>query len=521
MLGIIIIQEKLLVTTIIFSVLSLIFRQRYFYLSFTFLMIAAFSLRWFFADFDPFLHDWDERFHALVAKNMMANPFKPMLYANPILEYDYKNWGGNHIWLHKQPFFLWQIALSMKIFGANLFALRLPSILMGTLLLIPVYRTALIIFNEKTAYFAGFVMVFPFYQLVLISGVVGMDHNDVAFIFYIFLSIWCYFEYERSDNKAWLIGVGVFSGFAILTKWMVGLLVYAGWGANLLLVKEKRKKRQSWIKMTLTLLLTIAIVLPWQIYVLNTFPIESRHEFASFSSHLTHAVEFHKGAWAFHFQRFDLHYGIWSWLVLPFMLMILFFDFRRKEKVKFLLPFLTFIIVVYVFFSFIVAAKLPSFVYIVSPLIMIAFAHLLAFIDEKLNHIYKSRFWEWIMLILAAVFFLQPNSFEKLYIDEQKVDVVAPYNHKAKLHNTAIIKKLGETLPADYIIFNCVNFQEIDVMFYTDNIAYFWITQEQYIRLKSEGMKMAAFKDHNLGNVPFYLKGDPETLIIDKELIAY
>ncbi len=38
------------------------------------------------------LHDWDERYHALVAKNMIEQPFKPMLYKNPVLPYDYKDW---------------------------------------------------------------------------------------------------------------------------------------------------------------------------------------------------------------------------------------------------------------------------------------------------------------------------------------------------------------------------------------------------------------------------------------------
>ena len=93
------------------------------------LFIGSIGLGYFIANLDHFLIIWDEQYHALVAKNMMNNPFKPTLYSIPLLEYDYKNWTGNHIWVHKQPLFLWQMALSLKIVGINEMAIRIPSII--------------------------------------------------------------------------------------------------------------------------------------------------------------------------------------------------------------------------------------------------------------------------------------------------------------------------------------------------------------------------------------------------------
>ena len=61
---------------------------------------------------DLYLHCWDERYHALVAKNLMNHPFFPTLYENPILGYDIENWTGNHIWVHTQPLPLWGFSLS-------------------------------------------------------------------------------------------------------------------------------------------------------------------------------------------------------------------------------------------------------------------------------------------------------------------------------------------------------------------------------------------------------------------------
>ena len=87
--------------------------------SLLFLFLAGLILRMVTATLDPFLWTWDEQYHALVAKNMMMNPFKPVLISNPVLAYDFRNWQENHIWLHKQPLFLWQIALCFKIFGTG------------------------------------------------------------------------------------------------------------------------------------------------------------------------------------------------------------------------------------------------------------------------------------------------------------------------------------------------------------------------------------------------------------------
>lgn len=63
----------------------------------------------------------------------MNHPLKPTLYDNPILPYDYRNWVGNHVWVHKQPLPLWIMSASMWLFGVNEIALRLPSIILTTI----------------------------------------------------------------------------------------------------------------------------------------------------------------------------------------------------------------------------------------------------------------------------------------------------------------------------------------------------------------------------------------------------
>ena len=57
------------------------------HLSVVFLIITALLAFSFAALLDPFLNIWDERFHALVGKNLMKHPLMPTLYDDPAVSY--------------------------------------------------------------------------------------------------------------------------------------------------------------------------------------------------------------------------------------------------------------------------------------------------------------------------------------------------------------------------------------------------------------------------------------------------
>ena len=123
-------------------------KKKNYKLSIALIVLAGFILRMYCAC-DFFLHEWDERFHALVAKNLIDFPFKPMLYIDPLLEYDYRNWAGNHVWVHKQPFPLYSMAMSMWLFGKNVIALRLPSILICTSSIYSTYKIGELLYTKR------------------------------------------------------------------------------------------------------------------------------------------------------------------------------------------------------------------------------------------------------------------------------------------------------------------------------------------------------------------------------------
>jgi len=175
----------LVIMGFLFLISAIIFFQTrvYPWIALILLMIAGIFLMLYSIGIFDFLMLWDEQYHALVAKNMISNPFRPMFYTDPVLPYNYKNWTANHIWLHKQPLFLWQIAFSIWVFGAKEWAVRFPDLIMAVLLIPVIYRMGKIIVDKRTGFWAAVFFIVSHFLFRLISGSTSTDHNDVTFLF--------------------------------------------------------------------------------------------------------------------------------------------------------------------------------------------------------------------------------------------------------------------------------------------------------------------------------------------------
>jgi len=138
---------------------------------------------------DFFLHEWDERYHALVAKNLIQHPLLPTLYDNPVLPYDYKAWAANHIWVHKQPLPLWAMAASMWVFGVNEIALRLPSIILTTLGIWLAFRIGTYFHNQKVGFLTAFFFSINGQIIEMTGGRWATDHIDIFFLFFVELAV--------------------------------------------------------------------------------------------------------------------------------------------------------------------------------------------------------------------------------------------------------------------------------------------------------------------------------------------
>ncbi len=440
-----------MLTILIVSVISYFafakFKKQQYDHSLYLIVFAGLLLRIFTAC-DFYLHAWDERYHALVAKNLLNDAFTPMLYANPILDYDYKNWASNHIWVHKQPVPLYTMALSMLIFGKNVIALRLPSILLSTLAIISTYKIGELLSTKRVGLIAAF--LFAIHGLIIeqAAGRVATDHVDVFFFSLICFAVYYAMKSVDKQSKFHLIISAVLTGLAILSKWLPALIVFALW---FIYGYQKQSIAKS-IKHSILFLTTVlAIVLPWQLYIHFQFPLEAAWESEYNMKHIFEAIPPHDQAFYYHFDRMRIIFG--ELIYLP-LLWLIFKTFKSKfqERDLFLL---VWILVPYVFFSF-VQTKMQGYILFCAPAIFILTAIFFEYLwTLKIKYFAKAVA---ILLLLLPIRY----SIERIkpFSDiERSADWITEIKSLDK--NDSNPKK---------VIFN--NEYPIETMFHTDFIAY-------------------------------------------------
>jgi 4-amino-4-deoxy-L-arabinose transferase-like glycosyltransferase len=481
-------------------------------LSVALLFLASVAIGFFIANLDHFLILWDEQYHALVAKNLSRNPLKPVLIADPVLGYDYRNWTSNHIWLHKQPLFLWQMALSIKIFGNTELAVRIPSILMHAAVPLFIYRIGKITGNRDSGYYGGLLFAVAYFPLELVAGRYATDHNDVAFIFYVFASFWAWFEYESSGKKYWLLLIGFFSGCAVLVKWLMGLLIFVIWLITKTIMYPKEwLKIRSYLPMIYAGAVSLFLFLPWQIYISQAYPVESAYEYQHFASNFLKPVEgHHESTWYYFTDGLNMAYG--SGVLVPLILLlgvaVMLLKISRKP---YKIAIITSIVFVYLFYT-LAATKMTAFPLIVAPFIFLGTGYLISEVIFLIQKKVKIRFVVQILTILipmvSAFAVLNLNKIQHYHTDWKPHDNL---NRKQEQSEMDFIQSLPEILNDEsYVIFNAsiTPNGHIPVMFYTNYVAYDFIPSEQQIReVRSKSRKIAIV---DTGNLPDYIPNDPE-----------
>jgi len=494
-------QLAWIILSLILGLVSIIFFIRKdVKLSLLFLFFSGLILRFVAAGLDPFLNTWDEQFHALVAKNMMADPFKPMLVGNPVLDYNFRDWTSNHIWLHKQPWFLWQIALSFKIFGLSEYSLRLPTALMFSAMILIIYRIGKLLGNPGIAWYGAFLYSFSGFFISFVSGSYFTDHNDSAFIFYVSLSLWAWTEYMFSGKRKWLLWIGLFAGIAILNKWLAGLMVYAAWLMVIGFRKGIPEKFRELKRLSISLLVAFLMALPWQLFVLWAYPLESRYEYSLNSLHFFKAMETHSESIWYHFRLLPEQYGglMVGFIVLPG----LYYFFREIKDRAVRLGLLFMLVFVYLFFT-VAATKMPMFCTITAPLIFLGIG---AALDQSVCWLQKNipgKIFPGLMVFL--LFLLAYLNLDLNHIDEIH-SVKQPY-WKTRMTDAVLDKQVASILKnEDCVVFNCGGYNTIMFMFYSGKTAYgAYPDSVQYQTMKKKGIRLAIFMDENS---PPYLRNE-------------
>lgn len=483
------------------------------------LLLGAFALRLLIISLDPYLCEWDERFHALVAKNMMQGPFEPMLRVNPVMPYNIELWCCNHIWVHKQPLFLWQMALSMKMFGINEIALRLPSAIAGTIAVYFIYDIAKAWTKDiNIAFLAALLLCLSNYHLELTSGRISLEHNDLIFSFYVTASIWAFSRYVHNNySYKWALLIGIFTGAAILVKWLTGFLIFGGWGLYLLLTAEARSNYKHYLKYIFSLLVASAVFLPWQIYIMNAFPVESAIMYAHNKKHIFEALDGHKGDMLTHLRFLTMAYGTWF---LPFIPIGIALSLLHKDITKALsMAYIAMVIVIFAFFSIIVATKMPAFPFPVHSIVWIFIALGLV---KTVEFVLKQLPIKPKPLLKASLFLLLFSAFGYYALNPSEIKKHRSVNNEwrnIKIHNAQIYRNLDVSKLENRIILNCNSFEETELMFYKNVNAYNWYPEQKMLdSLLQKGYKFAAFKNHSNYVLPPYISENKDILIIPEVL---
>lgn len=456
------------------------------------LFFSAFFLAAAFAMFTPYFYTWDEQFHALVGKNLTENPFVPKLFRNEPLDLNPENWVNAKIWLHKQPLFTWQMAMSIKIFGNNVFAVRLPSVLFHGLLVAAIFRMGTLILNRKTGFLAALITMHSSFLLGLSSGRIGTDHNDFIFLCYITFSFWAWFEFQNCQKQKWLIWIGVFTGCAILTKWLVGLLVFGAWGFVLLQQPKQEDIWQKIIYFVKALGITCLIFVPWQIYTFIVFPAEAANEMAYNSKHISDVIEKHEGSAWFHYEQIQIVYFHQTEFFI-LLLMGIISLFLAKISTKIIVFMLSGLVVVYGFFTY-VPTKMPAFTIPVFSFVALVIAFGLTHFSSFIKVKWLRRFTLALFSLMVLNWFFKPGPTLSAY--GFKNDTVEQLGRISRIDAQNFIVKNGRNNPKRIVFgindFECAN---ISWMFFNNEIAYPFIpTKEETTRLQKLGFKLVIFK---------------------------
>jgi hypothetical protein len=448
-----------------------------------------------FTGLDMYLHPWDERFHALVAKHFIKHPLLPTLYDNPLLPFSIENWGGNHIWVHKQPLPMWFMAGSMSIFGINEIALRLPSIILSTIGIYLTYYIFKHLFGEREALLAAFFHSISGFVIEITAARIPTDHMDLFFFFFIEFAIFLVIVYLKTNKRYINIFIGISIGCAILCKWLPALIVVPIW---LTLVWKKDSFKDIIINLFIILFFTTLVFLPWQIYIRSTFPVESAFENEQIFRRFTDALDGMGGG--------PLHYiyvvqqNINVFVYIP-MIWFIYITFKNRKEEKYW-AILIWFLVPYIFFSF-VLTKMQGYVLFVVPAIFLMMS---LFFRSMVDNIRKFKYPFLIKILLAGILIYS------VYYCINRVKPFEVLNRNPKWAQE--LKSLNDKIPEKKtVIFNIEN--QIEAMFYSDFVVYKDLPSIKTVgELKNKGYSIYIY---DKGNLPDSLSKNPEVKLLKQE----
>jgi len=179
------------------------------------------------------LFDWDEINFAESAREMIVTHN----YAQVQIDF--------HPFWEKPPLFFWAQVLSMKLFGINEFAARLPNAIIGILTLLIFYFLGKKLYDEKFGLIWSLAFLGSFLPHIYFkSGIIDPFFNFFIFLGIVFLAK-SISKTGESKGFKYALFAGISIGLATLTKGPVGLLI-AGISVLVYWMTLKFKNISNW-----------------------------------------------------------------------------------------------------------------------------------------------------------------------------------------------------------------------------------------------------------------------------------
>lgn len=177
---------------------------------------------------------------------------------------------GNAITVDKPPAALWPMALSVRIFGLNSWAVLAPQVVMGVLTVAVVYATVRRRFGPAAGLIAGGVLA-----LTPVAALMFRFNNpDALLALLMSLTVYLVLRGVEDGRTRWLVWAGGVVGLAFLTKTLQAFLILPALALVYLCCAPVRLRK----RLGQLALATVALVVSggWWVAVVELWPASSR-----------------------------------------------------------------------------------------------------------------------------------------------------------------------------------------------------------------------------------------------------
>ena len=310
-----------------------------------------------------YLSEWDERYHALVARNAVERGWAPLLVAEPLAEPRPDDWRHAHVWLHKPPLATWLMAGSLALFGPSEPALRVPSALASILLVLAVFALARRFLSPDGALAAAAFCAWNARLIQLGAGARATDHVDLLFVVAVALGALAAFRASELRSAGRIALVGVATAAAYYTKETPSVVILAVFFFALCARGASWRARVA--APAASLGVALCLVLPWQLYVARAFPEVAAVARARGARYFLNVVDHQGGPWYYHLANLPLDFG---WLAPVALAWLGWQAWRARPELR---PLGYWLALVYGIFT-LAATKMQSYVLIAAPVVFVA-----------------------------------------------------------------------------------------------------------------------------------------------------